>query len=164
LPAQAVLELVGATVRSAGSGAAHCLALRAGRAGAPQYRPGPPEPVRCLTATLDARDRSTCGHSERGARLAMPIAQLGLLPQTRTDPSLGGLLPQGHPPEQVAATLAGGPALSGTPGSSPRSPPAAPTCSASGSAAWGTRWSARWNTHSRSPTPWSPPPARSEYF
>jgi HD-GYP domain-containing protein (c-di-GMP phosphodiesterase class II) len=49
--------------------------------------------VRCLTASLDARDPYTWGHSERVARIAVRLGeQLGLADPERSDLYLGGLL------------------------------------------------------------------------
>jgi hypothetical protein len=49
--------------------------------------------VRCLTASLDARDPYTWGHSERVARIAVRLAeQLTLSEQARSELYLGGLL------------------------------------------------------------------------
>jgi HD-GYP domain-containing protein (c-di-GMP phosphodiesterase class II) len=49
--------------------------------------------VRCLTASLDARDPYTWGHSERVARIAVRLGgQLGLHEAARSELYLGGLL------------------------------------------------------------------------
>jgi len=49
--------------------------------------------VRCLSATLDARDEYTWGHSERVARIAVRVAeQMGVKQGERNDLYLGGLL------------------------------------------------------------------------
>jgi hypothetical protein len=49
--------------------------------------------VRCLTATLDARDRYTCGHSERVARISVLLAEeMGLDDARSSELYLGGLL------------------------------------------------------------------------
>jgi HD-GYP domain-containing protein (c-di-GMP phosphodiesterase class II) len=49
--------------------------------------------IRCLTATLDAKDPYTCGHSERVARIATRLGQQMRLPgQVLSDIHLSGLL------------------------------------------------------------------------
>ncbi len=49
--------------------------------------------IRALTAAVDAKDRYTCGHSERVARIAVRLAEeLGMAPQARSDLYLAGLL------------------------------------------------------------------------
>jgi HD-GYP domain-containing protein (c-di-GMP phosphodiesterase class II) len=49
--------------------------------------------VRCLTATLDARDRYTCGHSERVARISVLLGEeMGLSEARTSELHLGGLL------------------------------------------------------------------------
>jgi putative nucleotidyltransferase with HDIG domain len=49
--------------------------------------------IRALTAAVDAKDRYTCGHSERVARIAVRLAEeLGMSPQKRSDLYLAGLL------------------------------------------------------------------------
>jgi HD-GYP domain-containing protein (c-di-GMP phosphodiesterase class II) len=49
--------------------------------------------IRCLTATLDAKDPYTCGHSERVARIATRLGQQMRLPgQVLSDIHLAGLL------------------------------------------------------------------------
>jgi putative nucleotidyltransferase with HDIG domain len=49
--------------------------------------------IHALTAAIDAKDRNTCGHSERVARIARRLAEeLAMPPQKRGDLYLAGLL------------------------------------------------------------------------
>src|SRR5205085_3060691 len=49
--------------------------------------------VRCLTASIDAKDPSTCGHSERVARMAVRLGKEMHMPETVvSDLYLSGLL------------------------------------------------------------------------